>query len=483
MSTSAFIGKVHWAGLHQNQAIAVPNLLHGFSSAGKPAAIGLHQVASLANTVNFQTAEHSAATLVNSQDDTNAKASQQAPAKRAQSDAQDAFASAPSQRPPLPKDQDLPSGQLASKTDSQPAAKPQRQLGQSPLEAAAGQSSVHAGSDQLAQYSRAMSEHRSPEKVTRPNSGGISTGISGPRGIANASIAADLHHETPALVCSGPNDAGQSSSIASQRAAAGSLTEQPDVVTRSADFPLVHSSSSNACQRLEACGSGTRPEAPAASVVGMADHSSRHDPQSCKGGPHDMVGNSKDPQGSKGCPSNVAGKSSRKDPQSKTGGPQQGLKAAHSSSAVRPSSERHSASSSPAEDAPECSPADDEPVFMENQVIVPLGKRLSQASGKVGISLDVNGSDFSKSQDPASVEHTKVSHPAEQAAVNADLHDKAMMASGVEAANKENDVSPALLAASDSQVGAQAVMEEEQAQAAAAAAAQVALSCLSLCRL
>ena len=174
--------------------------------------------------------------------------------------------------------------------------------------------------------------------------------------------------------------------------------------------------------------------------------------------------------------SSMAGKSSRKDPQGSTGATEKGLEAARSPSAVRPCSERRSASSLPAEDAPECSPADDEPVLMETQVIVPPGKRHSQSSGKSGISLDVRGSGFSKSQDLASLEKTKVGHSAEQAAASADLDDKATIASGELAANKENDVSSASLAASDSQAGAQAVMEEEQTKAAAAAAAQV--SCL-----
>lgn len=464
-----------------------------YYSAGRPAAVGLQQMVSPANAVIFQTAKHSATTVVESQDDARANASQQAPAERANSDAQQAFGSAPLEKSLLSEGQDLTSGQHLSKADSLSAAQAQRQLSHLSVEAAADRSSAHAGDDQLTQHNRAVFEHESPEGVTCLSSGGISTGVSGPAGITDAGIAAD---QSPAQVGSRPNDANQSSNIASQRAAAVSSPEQPDAVTRLADIPLVHSS--DACSREEACGPGTQPEAPAASVVGMADHCSRQDPQSYKGGPQDMEGNSKnpqgstggpgnvagnsmDPQGSTGCPSNVAGNSSQKDPQGSTGGPQQGSEAAHSPSAIRPSSERRSASSSPAQDAPECSPADVEPVLMENQVIVPPGKRLSQSSAKSGISLDVKGSDFSKSQDLTPVEHTKVGHPAEQAAANADLDDKATMASEVEAANKENDVSSASLAASDSQAGAQAVMEEEQAKAAAAAAAQVVLACLSAC--
>ena len=368
--------------------------------------------------------------LFNAQENTDAIAGQQNPVERAQSDAHKSLESAPLERSILPKASHLASGQLSSKADLQSAA---QALSQLPDEAAADQSSVHAGSDQSAQHSRALSSHENPGGISHPNSQEISTGVAG--------IAADLHHQYPALVCSSPNGADQSSGNAPQRASARSLMKHPGAVTHSANVPNVHGSCSGACERDEACGPGVQPEATTASVADMADHSSR-----------------KDPQGS-------------------TGAPQKGLEAAHSTDAVRPSSEVCSAVSSLAEDAPECSPADDEPVLVENQVTVPPGKRLSQSSGKTGVSLDGKGSDFSKSQDPGFVEKTNIS--AEQAAAAADLDVKPTIASAVEAANKENSVSSALLAALDSR--AQAVMEEEQAKATAAAAAQVVLSCLSAC--
>ena len=374
----------------------------------------------------------------NAQENTDAIAGRQNPVERAQSDAHKSLESAPLERSILPKASHLASGQLSSKAGLQSAA---QALSQLPDEAAADQSSVHAGSDQSAQHSRALSAHENPEGISHPSSQEISTCVAGSAGIIHAGIAADLHHQYPALVCSSPNGADQSSSIAPQRASARSLMKHPGAVTHSADVPNVHGSSSGACERDEACGPGVQPEATTASVADMADHSTR-----------------KDPQGS-------------------TGAPQKGLEAAHSTDAVRPSSEVCSAVSSLAEDAPECSPADDEPVLVESQVTVPPGKRLSQSSGKTGVLLDGKGSVFSKSQDPGFVEKTNIS--AEQAAAAADLDVKPTIASAVEAANKENSVSSASLAALDSR--AQAVMEEEQAKATAAAAAQVGLSCLSAC--
>lgn len=438
--------------------------------AGTPAAVAVHQVACPAKANSCEPAEHAATAIINAQDNTDAAdAGQEAHLERAQSDAQKSFESAPSDRPLLPEAWDLASGQHISKAGAQSAAQGRRHLCSFPVKAAGNQSSVHAGSNQPAQHSRALSEYDNPEEVAHPHPEGI-TGIPRPAGIVHAGTAAELHHQSPALVCSSSKGADQSSGIASQRAAAGSLTEQPDAVVHLVAVPLIHGSSGSACQRGP-CGPGTQPEAQVASVADMANYSSRQDPQSYEGGPQDTACNSSKQglQSSTGGPSNVAGNSSKKDPRGSTELTQNGSEAAHSPSAVRPCSERRSSSSSPAEDAPECSPADDEPVLMENQVIVPPGKRHSQSTGS---SIDVKGSGFSRSQDLASVEKTKVGHSAEQAA-------EATMASGVEAANKENDVSSASLAAPDSQAGAVAVMEEEQAKAAAAAAAQVVPACLS----
>ena len=440
----------------------------------------MHPVASPAKAVSFEPAQNAATAIIDDQN-VDAIAGPQATVELAQSNAQKSFESAPLLRSLLPKACHLASGQHISKADVQSAAQAQRHSCPSPAKAAADQSSAHAGSDQLAQHSRALSAYESPEGVSHPTSGEISTGVPGSVGIIYAGIAANLHSKSPLLVCSSPDYADQSSGIALQRAAAGSLTKQPEAMTHLADIPLVLSSSNGACQREEACGPGKQPQAPNPSFADMADHSSRQAPQSCQEGPQATAGDSskQDTQSRTSRPSSVAGIT--KDPQGSTGAPEEGSEAAYSPSAVRPSSERRSVSSSAAEDAPECSPADDEPVLMENQVIMPPGKRLSQSCGKGGTSLDAKASGLSNSQDPASIEKTKVGRPAEQAASFVDLDDKARIASGVEAANKENNGSSASQAASDSQAGAQALMEEEQAKAAAAAAAQVVLACRFAC--
>lgn len=433
-------------------------------SAGTPAAVAQHQVDSPAIAITCATA------VLDRHDDTDTKASQQVPVERAPSSPSCKSESAPPDKPSPPQGDDLTSGQHFSKAGAHSSAKPQGQRSQPPVKAAAAQS---AGHSQRAQHSRALSEHERPEEITHAHLEGNSRGIG---------TAVDLQQPSVPVVSSSPSCAKHGSGIISQRAAAGSLTEQPVAVEPSADVPLTHSSSSGACQR-EGYDSGTQPESQVGSCVDMADRGNMQYPQGCyTGGSPGIAGdNSRQhlQSSSEGFLSR-AGDASRQDSQDTTGAPENGSEAANSPSAVRSCEGRYAAS--PADDSPECSPADDDLVLVENRPMASARPKHSQSSGDGGVSLHANESGVSNSQDPASADK-KGSHSSGQAEALADSEGKAARAAGVEAANKENHVSSASLAGSDSQAGAQALMEEEQAKVDAVAVAQVVVTCLSACML
>ena len=410
----------------------------------------------------------SATAVLDRHDDTDATASQQEPVDPAPSSPSCKSEPAPADRSLPAQGNDLTSGQQFSTAGTQSSAKPHAQLNQSPVKAAADQS---AGRSQHAQHSRALSEHERAQGVSHPLLEGTSIDIG---------TAVHLQQQSLPVVCSSPSCANPGSDITSQRAAAGSLSEQLVAVAPSADVPLACSNSSGACQR-EGYDSGTQPDHQAGSGVVVADHSSILCPQGGHtGGSSGIAGNNSEQhlQSSSSGPHSMAGNSSRQDLQDNLGAFAKGLEAANSPSAVRSCEGRHSASS--ADDSPECSPADDDQILMENRPMVSARPKHSQSLGSNGNSLQAKGSGVSKSQDAASA-GKKVSHSPEQAEAIADSDGTAATAAGVEAANKENNVSSASLAASDSQAGAQALMEEEQAKADAVAVAQVVAACLPAC--
>lgn len=436
--------------------------MHLTYSAGTPAAAAPHQVDSPVIAISAATA------VLDGHDGTDAKASQQAPIDPAPSSPSCKSESAPSGKSLPSQGYDIISGQHVSKAGAHSSAKPQGQLSQLPVKAAAAQS---AGCSQRAQHSRALSEHERPKEITHAHLEGNSRGIG---------TAVDLQQPSLPVVSSSPSCANHASGIISQRAAAGNLMEQPLAVEPSADVPLTHSSSSGACQR-EGCHSGTQPESQVGSRVDMADRSNMQYPQGCyTGGSPGIAGNNSRQhlQSSSGGPHSRASDTSRQDSQDTTGAPENGSEAANSPSAVRSCEGRYFAS--PADDSPECSLADDDLVLVENQSLVSARKRHSQSSGSNGVLLHAKESGVSKSQDPASADK-KGSHSSSQAEAIADSEGKAATAAGVEAANKENHVSSASLAGTDSQAGAQALMEQEQAKADAVAVAQVVVACLAAC--
>lgn len=421
----------------------------------------------------------SAATAVlDGHDHTNAQASQPAPIYPAPSRPDGKSESAPhsrevSERSLPPQSDDLTSGQHVSAAGAHSPPKPQGQLSQPSVKAAADQS---AGRSQHAQHSRTSSEQERPQGVSHPHMDGTSTDM--PRG-TGTNAAVHLQHQSLPVGGSSPSSANHGSDITSQRAAAGSLMEQPVAVAPSADVSLTRSSSIGACQE-EGCDSGTQPEPQAPSGVAVADRSSIQCPQGCHtGGSPCIAGNHSRQhlQSSSGGLHSMAGNSSRQDPQDTTGAPENGSEAAKSPRAVRSYEGRRSASPAPADDSPECSPADDDLVLVENRTLVPARPKHSQSFDSGGILLHAKGSGVSKSQDAVSA-GKKVSHSAGQAELMADSEGKAVTAAGVEAANKENSVSSASLAGTDSQAGAQALMEEEQAKADAVAVAQVVVAFL-----
>lgn len=360
---------------------------------------------------------------------------------RGQFPAQEAHDFAVSARFLPPKVFDLTSEGLVSKAIAQQADKPQRQLCPSPIQAGAMQSSQRAGTDQNTQPdSLAMSEHESSIEAPQPHLGSDLC-MPEPTGIPQADTAVDQRHETPPVSCLHLQSAYDTSDIGSQSAA--DIIEHSDPVMHPAAVPFVHSSSSSGCQR-EASGKIKQLNAQGEPVVGTANPRCKTVPQSSAGGPQDAP------------------------------------KAEHSPSAAKACSEGCSSPSSQgAEDASECGPAEDKPVLQENQALQPTAKRHSQSSDKAGISVTVNRPSISKN--PGSLP-MRCSRSADKAAASSKPDSQVTSTSGnVEAANKENDVSSASLAASDSQAGAQAVLLEEQAKTAATAAAQVDVACVCAC--
>ena len=454
----------------------------------------MHQVAYPVSAVNCETLERVGGAVV-THDDTAAWPSQQAPADsqahavldmfrpvhpcpappggvaedRARFDPQDSHDFSASANPLLPKGHDDTSGQLFSEGTAQQAGKAQGQnTCQSPVTAAAVQSSAHASTSQVAQHDRGLSRHEGPQGVSHSFPEGRSIIMLRPMDPVHVDTAGNLHPQPPAPVYPTPGDANQDSGIDSQRAA-GSITEQPSAVTHSPGVCLDRGNSSSGCQR-RAGDQSKQPEAQGGSSVDMAGNNSRQDPPGSTGDPQSMVANSnrQDPQTTAGDPENLAGNSNSQEPQGSNGGARKGSEAGDSPSAVRSCNERMSASSTVAEDAPECSPADNEPVLLENQAVLPSAKRRSQSSEKGGPSPDFIRSGLSKPQGPAAAQ-LRSSQCSEKPVASTDLKGRV----DVGAANKENDVSSASLTASDSQASAQALMEEEQAKATAAAAAQV----------
>lgn len=431
----------------------------------------MHQAVSPFSIVNCDTAECGGA-LAAMQHGTATKSSQQAPiAKQAPApgdlpvqigqagtkadDNAQSYAQTPhdfdaSARSLPPTGQDQTCGQL-SKTLVEQADKARGQVSPSRAKADAVQASEHAGTDQITQPdSPTVSERQNTLAVPEPQMGS-SLCTPGPTGIHQADPAVDEHHRSPSAICMHPDSAHQVNGIGSQSAPDVTM-EQSDAVMHPVAVAVVDSSKSSGCQR-EASGAMKQLQAQGDLDLDNADHSSRPEAQVSAGG--------------------------HPEPQNSTDGPQEALRAEHSPSAGRSSSKRHSSpSSQAAEDAPQCSPADDEPVLQENQALLPSAKRHSHSPDKAGMSVVVNKSGASNSQDPGSLPR-RFSQSSDKTAASSKSDGRAVTNCGeTEAANKENDVSSASLAASDSHARAQALIEEEQAKAAVIAAAQVDAACL-----
>ena len=167
--------------------------------------------------------------------------------------------------------------------------------------------------------------------------------------------------------------------------------------------------------------------------------------------------------------------------QALTGGasPSKQSQAQHSPNAAHMTVEKQSAAATCCDDAPECSPADDDSVLRDDQCKAGPAGQHSQSMGIASSSAKPQDAlAAGTSQSPRALT-TRLSHSSGNTHRTGTVHASviAMEGNNAERPDKENDASsasvPASLAASDSQSKAQELREAEEAKTAAAAAAQV----------